>query len=147
MRFKHTLILFSISLSCATGNSTRHDTTEPIIIESVNPKIFNTPDDEILFEIRQMCFSDTSTYEIFTRRSILLNLYCDTNTCTIDSILVEGNDRLPNYSKRIINYFMKMSPINCYDEFYKKKFSQYDVLLADWGGGLFLTIGHGYRPY
>lgn len=94
-----------------------------------------------------MLISDTANYAQLTRKSILLNLYCDTNTCSVDSILVEGADHIPEYSKRIIDYFKKMSPINCYDDLYKKRFSQYDILLADWGGGLFLTIGHGYRPY
>ena len=147
MRYKYALIAFLISLSCSVGKNKKHDQIEPIIVQNSEPKIFEVSDEEIIFEIKQMLFSDTSTFEVLTHKSILLNLYCDTNSCSVDSILIEGTDEVPEYSNRIIDYFKKMSPINCYDDRYKKKFSQYDILIADWGGGLFLTIGHGYRPY
>ena len=146
MRYVYAFVAILISLSCSVRNNTEYYQKKPVIVQNPDPKIFNISNEEIILEIKQMLFSDTITYEDLTQKSILLNLYCDTNTCIIDSLLVEGADDIPEYTKRIVTYFMKMSPINCYDDWYKKKFSQYEILIADWGGGLFLTIGHGYRP-
>ena len=147
MRLIYLFFVIILCLACTVEKDINSAINVGGITKSKGPKIFDLTNDEILLDIKRMFISDSNSHELFKRKSIILNLYCDTNTCKIDSIKVEGNNEFPYYSKRLINYFQKMSPIMCYDEFYRKKYSAYDILVGDWGQGLFLVIDYGYRPY
>lgn len=145
------IILYTIFLvlhlfSCKT---TRHNKSElknaVLKVKEDSPKIFLRDDKKIIEDIRTMFAENLQEYERFHNETIVLNMFCDTLDCTIDSINIEFDRGFTKYSEILISYFNKLSPVICYDGSYKKKVCTYDILVGDRSGEIIFVVDYGHR--
>lgn len=142
--------LLLVVLSCSSSRvceakQEEHPCDENLVIDSWRPKLFHKNSEEIANDIYEMFSVQTEIFESFMNKGIILNLYCDTINCTIDSIKVENDRGFSDYSNILIHYFSKMSPIDCKHTIYDLKVSTFDLYVGLGKNGIETEFNYGYR--